>query len=82
MIVTPGTTYFRPQAVDVNTVILTIKSLNETRSVGCDGISLKFIRDSFYMIVFYLTVIINTLTTGVFPDIWKHAMVIPLFKKR
>ncbi len=51
-------------------------------SVGCDGISLNFIRDSLYMIVFYLTVIVNTsLTTGVFPEIWKHAMIIPLFKK-
>ncbi len=71
-----------PQPVDVETVILTIKSLNETRSVGCDGISLNFIRDSLCMIVFYLTVIVNTsLTTGVFPEIWKHAMVIPLFKK-
>ena len=34
------------------------------------------------MIIFYLTVIVNTsLTTGVFPEIWKHAMVIPLLKK-
>ncbi len=73
---------FRRQPVDVNTVILTIKSLNETRSVGCDGTSLIFIRDSLYMIVFYLTVIINTsLTPAVFPDFWRHAMGIPLFKK-
>ncbi len=73
---------FRPQPVDVKTVILTIESLNETRSFGCDGISLNFIRDSLYMIVFHLTVIVNTsLTTSVFPDIWKQAMVIPLFKK-
>ena len=73
---------FRPQPVDVETVILTIKSLNETRSVGCDSIALNFVRDSLHIIVFYLTVIVNTsLTTGVFPEIWKHAMVIPLFKK-
>ncbi len=33
------------------------------------------------MIAFYLTVIVNTsLTTGVFPENWKHAIVIPLFK--
>ncbi len=34
------------------------------------------------MIAFYLIVIVNTsLTTGVFPENWKHAMVIPLFRK-
>lgn len=73
---------FRPQPVDVETVILTIKSLKETRSVGCDGISFKFIRDSLYIISFYITVIINTsLTTGIFPEMWKHALVVPVFKK-
>ncbi len=46
---------FRPEPVDVETVMLTIKSLNETRSVGCDGISLNFISDSLCMIVFYLS---------------------------
>ncbi len=56
---------FRPEPVAVETVILTIKSLNETRSVGCDGISLNFIRDSLYMIVFYLTVIVSTSLTTV-----------------
>ncbi len=73
---------FRPQPVNVDTVILTIKNLKETRSIGCDGISLQFIRDALYVVVFYLTFIINTsITTGVFPQVWKHALVIPLFKK-
>ncbi len=31
---------------------------------------------------FFLTFIMNTsITTGVFPQVWKHALVIPLFKK-
>ncbi len=35
------------------------------------------------MIVFYLFVIVNTFfTTAAFPEIWKHALVMPLFKKK
>ncbi len=65
---------FRPQPVDVETVILTIKILKETRSVMCDGMSFNFIRYSLHMIAFYLTAIVNTsLTTGVFPETWKDA---------
>ncbi len=66
---------FQPQPVDATTVIQTIKSLREIWSVGCDGISLRFIRDSLYIIAFYLTVIMNTSLTT-------HAMVVPLFKKK
>ena len=72
---------FRPQPVDVDTIILTIKDLNNTTSVGCDGIPLRFIKDSLYVIAFYLTCIINTsIVTGIFPSSWKHAIVVPLFK--
>ena len=72
---------FRPEPVDTNTVILTVKSLKETRSIGSDGISLQFIKDALCIIAFYLTCIINTsIVTGVFPLAWKHALVIPLFK--
>ncbi len=71
----------RPQPVDVNTVILTIKHLNITCSVGSDGIPLRFLEDALYVIVFYKTCIINSsLVTGKFPTQWKHANVIPVFK--
>ena len=42
---------FRPQLVDTETIILTIKNQNETRSVGSDDIPLRFIKDSLYVIV-------------------------------
>ncbi len=71
----------RPQPVDTDTVVLTIKDLNETSSVGSDGIPMKFIKEPLCMIAFYITSIINTsIVTDVFPTGWKHALVIPLFK--
>ena len=51
---------FRSQPVDVNTVILVIKHLNNTKSTGSDDISLTFVKDSLYIITFYLTYMINT----------------------
>ena len=72
---------FRPKTVDINTVILTIKSLNSTTSVGSDDISLQFLKDGLGMIISHLTCIINTsIVTGKFPSAWKHALVVPLFK--
>ncbi len=72
---------FRPCPVNVETIILTIKSLKETRSVDSDGISMRFIKDALYVIAFYITCIINTsIVTGIFPTSWKHAIVIPIFK--
>ncbi len=76
------TKFFRPQPVDVNTVILTIKELRNTNSVISDNIQLKFIKDSLYAVASYLTCIINTsMVTGEIPSLWKHAIVIPIKKK-
>ncbi len=73
---------FRPQPVDANTVILTIKQLKESNSCGNDHISLRFIKDALPVIIPYITCIINTsIVTGTFPTAWKHAIVTPLFKK-
>ena len=73
---------FRPEPVDVNTVILVIRNLNNTRSTGSDNISLKYIKDGLLIIAFYLTCIVNTsLVTGIIPNVWKHALVTPLHKK-
>ncbi len=71
--------FFRPQPVNVSTVVLTIKHLQETQSFGSDGISLPFIKDSLPVTALYLTVITNTsIVTGTFPETWKHALVTPL----
>ena len=72
---------FRPTPTDIETVILTVKNLNNTNSCGSDGISLRFVRDALPVICCYLTCITNTsIATGIFPTAWKHALVVPLFK--
>lgn len=77
----PDIPTFRPQPVDVETVILVIKHLKETSAVGSDGISLKYIKDALPVLVFYITVIINTsIVTGLFAKTWKHPHVLPYHK--
>ncbi len=72
---------FRPEPVDINTVILTVKDLNATSSVGSDGTGLRFLRDALCVTIPFLTCIINTsVVTGVFPETWKHALVVPIYK--
>ena len=56
---------FRLEPIDVETVILTISRLKETESVGSDGISLRFLKDSLFITAYYLTCIFNTsIVTG------------------
>ena len=72
---------FRPQPVDIDTVILVFKDLNESNAFGSDGISFKYLKDALPVLIFYITVIVNTsIVTGVFAKLWKHPHVIPYFK--
>ena len=72
---------FRPQPVDIDTVILVFKDLNESNAFGSDGISSKYLKDALPVLIFYITVIVNTsIVTGVFAKLWKHPHVIPYFK--
>ena len=72
---------FRPQPTDSDTIILIIKHLKNTSSCGSDNISLRFLKESLPVIIPYLTCIVNTsIVTGIFPESWKHAIVVPIFK--
>ena len=77
----PNQIRFRPEPVDLSTIILTIKELNETNAFGSDGIPFKFIRDALPVVVFYILVIVNTsIVTLTFPSNWKYPHVLPFFK--
>ena len=72
---------FRPKPVTVETVILIVKNLRETNSVGIDGISLRFVKDSLPIMAFYYTIVVNTsIVTGRFPKLWKHPLIAPVYK--
>ena len=72
---------FRPQPVSVDTIILIVKDLRETSSVGIDGISLRFVKDSLPVMAFYYTLVVNTsIVTGKFPKLWKHPLIAPVYK--
>ena len=76
-----NTPKFRPQPVDVNTVILVFKDLHKTNSYGSDGIPYVYLKDAFPVLALYVTIIINTsIVTGLFPKLWKYPYVVPLFK--
>ncbi len=72
--------FFRPEPVDVNTVILTIKHLKNTNSASSDGMTLRYLQDALSVLIKYITIIINTsIVTGKLPSAWKLATVIPIF---
>ena len=78
---TNNLTKFRPQPIDIDTLILIIKSLKATNSYGSDGIPFRFLIDSLPVTAYYILIIVNTsIVTGVHPDLWKHPYVAPVFK--
>ena len=69
------------QDTDLAEIILAIMKLNVRKACGYDSISNKILRASCYVIAAFLVDLFNKcLRQGVFPDIYKIAQVIPLFK--
>ena len=67
--------------ISVETLILTVKQLNETSAVWAGDTGYKFVIDSLPVTSFYLTVCVNTsIVTGEYPSVWQHALVTPTFK--
>ena len=63
-------------------IIAEIKALKGNKSPGHDGIKPSIIKATFEHLVSPLSHIYNiSINSGIFPDIWKVAKVIPVFKK-
>jgi hypothetical protein len=62
-------------------IMKALKSLDVDKATGIDDISAKYIRMSAPVLARHLCIIINnSIKTGVFPNLWKHAKVFPVFK--
>ena len=88
---TPFTEYLRNpnehsfflSKVTVEEVLNEINRIKPGKAAGYDNIRPDLIKDCYESLVTPLTYIYNvSFLTGVFPDIWKIAKVIPVFKKR
>lgn len=73
--------FFMPPCIPQD-VLQIIRSLNNTNSVGHDGISTNIIKSVSSEICVHLSHLINlSISTGTFPDALKISIVKPLFKK-
>ena len=76
----PNSFFFDPiSSVELNSLILSLKNLN---SIPVDGVTISSLKNISLYIVDVLCHIFNkSVLDGVFPDMLKSAIVIPLFKK-
>ena len=81
----PWKTNFRnmpPFLITSEDIIDAIKNLKNTVSQTPDGIPCLFYKKAVSSIISPLTIIFNTsLESGTVPEIWKKALVVPIFKK-
>ena len=75
-------TKFEISELTVERVLKYLQSLQDGKAVGRDSPSPKLLRLAAPVIAPCLTEIMNlSITTGIFPDMWKVARVVPLHKK-
>ena len=80
---TPGIpTQIEDFAISEEKILKIIRSLNPNKAHGWNGISTRMIKLSDASLVTPLKIIFtNCLRSGVFPEIWKRANVVPIHKK-
>ena len=76
------TTLISDFAISEEKILNIIRSLNPNKAHGCDEISVRMIKLRDDALVLPLKIIFtNRLRCGLFPEIWKHANVVPVNKK-
>ena len=77
-----GTEKIETVQISRSKIIEKIKKLKEKSAPGPDGITPKILKTVANEIAFPLQIIFEqSLRTGIVPQIWKHATVVPIFKK-
>ena len=72
---------FKVQATDLDTLYATLLSMKPSSSTGKDGISVRMFQTFFPGVGHALLNVVNSsLTTGMVPREWKHALVTPIPK--
>ena len=70
-------------STDYEQVLEFCKEINTTKSSGIGDIASKILKCAFMVLIPQLVYLFNlSFDTGIFPDSWKRATVIPLFKSR
>lgn len=71
-----------PFRISDNEVLAAIKKLKSSKSVGTDKIPSFIIKGCSSVLVPALTYLFNfSLSSSVFPELWKYALIVPIFKK-
>ena len=66
---------------DEEEVVKLCKDINVYKSSGIDGLSSRICKDAFLVLSNQLTYLLNcSLSMSIFPEEWKIATVVPLFK--
>ena len=72
---------FKPRPITLPELGRTIAAMNSSGAVGSDGVSLSAVKRCLPVLAPHLLRIVNTsIVTCVFPETWKVATVVPIFK--
>ena len=70
-----------PMSTDFEQVLKLCREIKVTKSSGLCNVASRICKDAFVVIVPQLVYLFNlSLATGIFPDSWKQATIIPLYK--